>query len=68
MSKMNKDAKALRDNYGVKYQTALTLIRSRGLEGAILQCEEWKKAQEAKKKEIERGVPFMIEDLCDEDD
>lgn len=73
MSKMNKDAKRLRDTYEVKYQTALFLIRTRGLEGAITQCESWKKArekraEEKKQKEIERGIPFMIEDLCDEDD
>ncbi len=38
---MNKDAKMLRDNYGVSYTTALRLIKEKGLEGAIAQCEQW---------------------------
>ena len=36
---MNKDARSLRDNYGVPYSTALRWIRELGLDAAIAKCE-----------------------------
>jgi hypothetical protein len=35
---LNKDAKRLRDHYGVAYSTALRLIQDKGLEAAIEIC------------------------------
>jgi hypothetical protein len=45
---MNKYAKRLRDVYGVAYSTALQLIRTHGLDGAIEQIEETKRKQETR--------------------
>lgn len=56
MAKGNKDAKRLRDVYGVKYQAALNLIRERGLEAAIAQCEEWKKKEDEQPSSQRRYV------------
>lgn len=38
---MDKRARMLRDKYHVSYQTALRLIREKGLEQAEKQCEQW---------------------------
>lgn len=49
---MNKDARAMRDHYGVPYSTALRLLRELGREGAIEKFE----AQQAKPPEVSRCV------------
>ena len=37
---LNKDAKRLRDHYGVAYSTALRLIQEKGLDAAIELCSK----------------------------
>lgn len=41
-SKDKTDARLLQKNYGVSYSTALRLVREKGVDAAISQCEEWK--------------------------
>lgn len=45
MSRKNStktDARLLQKTYGIYYTTALRLVREKGLDLAIEQCEKWK--------------------------
>ena len=55
---LNKDAKRLRDNYGVAYSTGLRLITELGLDGAIEKLEAGKGATMASCPDF--GASFVI--------
>jgi len=61
---LNKDAKRLRDNYGVAYSTALRLIQKHGLDAAIELCAKTR-GQEDEATEPVSAPPLSPEERAE---